>query len=105
ELTSASTTSQTAVGAEAKYMLGKIQYDQKAFETAQETAFDLIKNMPSHDYWVAKSFILLADTYVALKDEFQAKSTLESILENYEGKDDDIIPSAEERLEKLNNKE
>jgi len=104
ELTSASTTSQTAVGAEAKYMLGKIQYDQKAFETAQETAFDLIKNMPSHDYWVAKSFILLADTYVALKDEFQAKSTLESILENYEGKDDDIIPSAEERLEKLNNK-
>src|SRR3546814_11505079 len=79
ELVAASTTSQTAIGAEAKYTLGKIQYDQKEFKTAQETAFDLIKTMPSHDYWVAKSFILLADTYLALKDEFQAKSTLESI--------------------------
>jgi TolA-binding protein len=103
EFTSASTTSQTVVGAEAKYRLGMIQYDQKAIKTAQATAFDLIKNMPSHEYWVAKSFILLADTYVALKDDFQAKSTLESIIENYDGKDD-VIPSAKERLEKLNKK-
>lgn len=96
--------SQTVVGAEAKYNYGQIQYEEKAYKEAQETAFDLIKNMPSHDYWVAKSFILLADTYLALDDEFQAKSTLESIIENYEG-EDDIIPSAKERLEKINTKE
>ena len=103
EFTQASTSSQTVIGAEAKYRLGVIQYNQKAIKTAQATAFDLIKNMPSHEYWVAKSFILLADTYVALKDDFQAKSTLESIIENYDGKDD-VIPSAKERLEKLNKK-
>lgn len=101
EFLNASTTSQTVIGAEAKYRLGVIQYNQKAVKTAQETAFDLIKNMPSYEYWVAKSFILLADTYVALKDNFQAKSTLESIIENYDG-NDDVIPSAKERLEKLN---
>lgn len=103
EFTQASTSSQTVIGAEAKYRLGVIQFNQKAIKTAQATAFDLIKNMPSHEYWVAKSFILLADTYVALKDDFQAKSTLESIIENYDGKDD-VIPSAKERLEKLNKK-
>ncbi|WP_118194066.1 tetratricopeptide repeat protein [Albibacterium indicum] len=105
EFEAAANGSQTVVGAEAKYNFGRLQFEEKGIKAAQATAFDLIKNMPSHDYWVAKSFILLADTYVALKDEFQAKSTLESILENYENKEDDIIPEATERLDKLNNKE
>ena len=60
--------------------------------------------MPSHDYWVAKTFILIADNYVAMNDNFQAKSTLQSILENYEGKEEDILPVAKEKLEKLNTK-
>ena len=92
------------MGAEAEYNYGQLQFDEKGIKAAQATAFDLIKNMPSHDYWVAKSFILLADTYVALKDEFQAKSTLESIIENYENKEDDILPEAQKRLDKINNK-
>lgn len=93
--------SQTIVGAEAKYNFGRLQYEEGAYKEAQETAFDLIKNMPSYDYWVAKSFILLADCYVQLKDNFQAKSTLESIIDNYEG-DDDILPDARERLARIN---
>jgi hypothetical protein len=63
----------------------------------------LINNLPSFDYWVAKSFILLADNYLALKDEFQAKSTLQSVLDNYTG-DDDILPTAKEKLDALNKK-
>ena len=51
----------------------------------------------------SKSFILLADIYAAQGDDFQARSTLESIIENYD-LEDDIIPSAKERLNKLNNK-
>lgn len=103
ELEFASTNSQTIVGAEAKYNFGLVQYEEGEYKKAQETAFDLIKNMPSYDYWVAKSFILLADTYVKLKDNFQAKSTLQSIIDNYED-DDDILPTAKERLKKLNEK-
>src|SRR5690606_11422981 len=97
--------SHTVVGAETKYNFGRLQFVEKGIKAAQATAFDLIKNMPSHDYWVAKSFIILADTYVALKDEFHLNSILEIIIENYENKEDDIIPEATERIEKLNNKE
>jgi hypothetical protein len=57
--------------------------------------------MPSHDYWVAKTYILIADNYIGLKDTFQAKSTLQSIIENYENKDDDILTLAKEKLDKL----
>jgi tetratricopeptide (TPR) repeat protein len=94
--------SQTVIGAEARYRVGQLQYEAKEFDPAMESAFDVINNMSSHDYWVAKSFILLADVYAAKGDAFQAKSTLESVIENYEGVDDDIIPAAKERLQKLN---
>ncbi|SEL58561.1 tetratricopeptide repeat protein [Parapedobacter koreensis] len=102
ELNLAALRSQTAVGAEARYRVGQLQYEDKEYDKAQETAFDVINNMGSYDYWVAKSFILLADAYAGKGDDFQAKSTLESVIENYE-EDDDVIPSAKERLQKLNN--
>jgi TolA-binding protein len=92
--------SKTIEAAEAKYLIAELEYIKKDFKGSQKTLFDLINNMPNYDYWVAKSFILLADNYVALKDNFQAKSTLNSVLENYEG-DDDILPTAKEKLEKL----
>jgi TolA-binding protein len=91
----------TLAAAEAKYNLAAVQYAKGDYKTSQKTCFDLINNMPSYDYWVAKSFILLSDNYLALKDKLQAKSTLLSIIDNYEGKDD-IIPIAKEKLAKLN---
>ncbi|MBD1422662.1 tetratricopeptide repeat protein [Sphingobacterium chuzhouense] len=100
ELNLAALKSQTAVGAEARYRVGQLQYESKQYDKAQETAFDVINNMGAHDYWVAKSFLLLADTYSVKGNKLQAKSTLESVIENYEG-DDDVIPSAKERLKKL----
>jgi TolA-binding protein len=103
ELTDVSTKTSTVVGAEAKYNVSLLQYLKGDYKTAQKTAFELINKMPSHDYWVAKSFLLLADTYVALKDTFQAKSTLQSVISNYEG-DDDILPTAKAKLEALNTK-
>jgi hypothetical protein len=42
---------------------------------------------------------LLADNYVGLKDNFQAKATLQSIIDNYKA-DDDILPTAKQKLEK-----
>ena len=98
--TSVTSKTKTLAAAEAKYNLAAVQYAKKDYKTSQKTCFDLINNMPSYDYWVAKSFILLSDNYVALKDNLQAKSTLLSIIDNYDGKDD-IVPTAKEKLEKI----
>ena len=102
-LDSAVALSQQEVGAEARYRLGRLQYADKQYDKALETAFDVINNMSAYDYWVAKSFILLADAYAGKGEKAQAKSTLESIIENYEG-DDDVIPSAKESLQRLSGK-
>jgi TolA-binding protein len=90
----------TVAAAEAKYNIARIQYLKRQYKTSQKTCFDLAKEMPNYDYWVAKTFILLADDYVALKDKFQATATLQSVLDNYKG-DDDIRPTAQAALDKI----
>lgn len=102
EVLDVSNKTKTVTGAEAKYLTAYLQFNRKEYKTAQKTIFELVK-MESHDYWVAKGFLLLAETYVALKDNFQAKSTLQSVIDNYEGKDE-ILPAAKARLEQLNKK-
>ncbi|MHC8949452.1 tetratricopeptide repeat protein [Sphingobacterium hungaricum] len=100
DLNLAALKSNSEYSAEARYLVGTLQYENKEYDKAQKSAFDVIENMDSHDYWVAKSFILLSDTYARKGDALQAKKTLESVIENY-AEDDDIIPSAKERLKKL----
>jgi TolA-binding protein len=90
----------TIAAAESKYNLAAIQYAKRDYKNSLKSCFDLINNMPSYDYWVAKSFLLLADNYIALKDNLQAKSTLLSLIDNYDGKDE-IVPAAKEKLQKI----
>ena len=104
DLTEVAEKTQTVTGAEAKYNLAHILYLKGQYKTSLATAFDLTNEMPSHDYWVAKTYILIADNYVKMKDVFQAKSTLQSIIENYENKEDDILVTAQEKLKKLTKK-
>jgi TolA-binding protein len=90
----------TIAAAEAKYNIARIQYLKGQYKASQKTCFDLVKNLPNYDYWVTKTFILLADNYVALNDTFQAKATLQSIIDNYKA-DDDILPTARQKLDQL----
>ncbi|MBA3900849.1 MAG: tetratricopeptide repeat protein, partial [Bacteroidetes bacterium] len=77
----------TAVGAEAKYFMAYIRYVQQQFNVSEKEIFALAEKFSAFDYWVAKGFILLADNYVAMGDAFQAKHTLQSIIDNYEGEE------------------
>jgi TolA-binding protein len=90
----------TIAAAEAKYNIAKIEYLKAHYKTSQKTCFDLVKDLPNYDYWVTKTFILLADNYVALKDNFQARATLQSVIDNYKG-DDDILSTAKQKLDQL----
>ncbi len=90
----------TVAAAEAKYNIANIEYLKGKYKASQKTCFDLVKELPNYDYWVAKTYILLADDYVAMKDNFQAKATLQSIIENYKG-NDDILSTAQQKLDSI----
>lgn len=84
-------------GAEAAFNLSLIFYKKENIIEAENQVFDLINQYASYDYWVAKSFILLADIYMKKNNTFQAKQTLQSIINNYNGKDE-IKQTAIEKL-------
>jgi len=71
-----------AVSAEAKYHLALIQYMLGDYKDSEKIIFELINDYASYDFWVAKGFILLADIYVKYGNTFQAKHTLQSIIDN-----------------------
>ncbi|RLD55526.1 MAG: hypothetical protein DRJ05_12805, partial [Bacteroidetes bacterium] len=74
-------------GAEAKYNVANITYLLDNNEAAESLLFELINDYAAYDYWIAKAFILLSDIYVKTDNNFQAKETLQSIIDNYEGEE------------------
>ncbi|MBK8845556.1 MAG: tetratricopeptide repeat protein [Bacteroidetes bacterium] len=94
--------------AEAKYHLALIQHLQKNYKEAEKLAYVVINQVPSYDFWIAKSFILLGDNYYMQRDTFQAKSTLKSVLDNYKAAADDkedILKIANEKYQFIINQE
>lgn len=69
-------------GAESAYYAAFASYKLNNLDDAENRVFDISDHFGSHEYWVAKSFILLADVYVAKDNLFQARETLRSIVDN-----------------------
>lgn len=79
--------SQGPAGAEAKYLLASIAYQQKNYTLAENLVFELASQYPAQEYWKAMAFILLADVYIAQGNAFQARQTLQSVIQYYPGQD------------------
>jgi len=86
-------------GAEAKYWVASIEFQQKKYKEAEATVFELSKNFEGYDNWRVKSFLLLADIYVATQEVAQARATLNSIIENAD--DQEAVATAREKLAKI----
>lgn len=93
---------QDEYGAQAKYYLAEIHFEQKNYKQCYETVLSLNRDYAPHTEWVGKGFLLLAESFVATGEIFQAKATLQS-LEKFP------LPFVREealrRLEKINAEE
>jgi TolA-binding protein len=92
----------TSSGAEAKYLLAQLYYNNNDNAKAEKELMNFIENGTPHAYWLARGFILLADIYIRQGDDFQARQYLTSLRNNYKG-NDDIADMIENRLGKLKN--
>jgi TolA-binding protein len=86
-------------GAEAHYLVSEILYKQQKHSESIDVAFDFNTKFSSYDYWLGKSFLIIADNYVAQKETFQARATLTSIIEN--SPEAEIVAEAKQKLAKL----
>lgn len=69
-------------GAESAYYSAAASFRMNQLDETENKVFDISDRFANHEYWVAKSFILLADVYVAKDNAFQAKETLRSVIDN-----------------------
>ena len=71
---------------EARYRQAEMHFLSGNLALAEKDIEAITANPPS-DYWLAKSFILWADIFNARGNTMQAKQTLQSIIDNYDGED------------------
>lgn len=88
-------------GAEAKYLLAQLYFDNGETGKAEKEVLDYIEVSTPHAYWLARSFVLLSDVYMKLGRNLDTKQYLLSLQQNYQA-DDDIAEMIETRLAKLN---
>ncbi len=89
---------QTKEGAEASYRIAEILFKQEKFADSEKAIMEFNRVNSPHQFWLAKAIILLADVYVANEDNFQARHTLESVIQYYDNPNDGIIEVAKEKL-------
>lgn len=92
--------SKTEKGAEAQYYKCRILFTKGKYTECEEEIFALNDDFASYEYWVVKGFILLSDIYLEKKDYFNARATIKSILDFYEG-DQALIDECKERLKTI----
>ena len=90
----------TLYGAEAKFLVAQQMYNAGEYAAAEKEILNFIDQSTPHAYWLARSFILLSDVYVAMDKKLDARQYLLSLQQNYHN-DDDIEGMIQERLEKL----
>lgn len=92
-----------AEGAEAKYLKADLLFRKGLADEAEKEILEFLDLNTTHQYWLAKAYILWSDIYLKRGDFFQAKSTLEILKENYSRQDDGILSTVNEKLDWIKN--
>lgn len=104
DLETLATDLRTEAGAEAKYLLAETYFVQGDLEESEQQIMDFAEKNTPHQFWLARSFVLLADIYMKKGDDFQAKQYLLSVQNNY-NENNEIQQLITERLELIANRE
>jgi TolA-binding protein len=91
----------TIYGAEAKYHVAELLWMAGDVSGSEKEVNDFIDMNSPHPYWKGKVFILMSDIAVKKGDTFQAKATLQSLIDYYTVENDGIIDEARRKLSAL----
>ncbi len=90
-------------GAEAQYYIGLILHQQGDYANSNEALYAIPEQYGMYTEWLDKGFLLVAENFIAMKEYFQAKATLQSIIDN--SADPNTVKIATERYEWVTDEE
>ena len=85
-------------GAESKYLIAEVYFKKGQIDQSEKEILEFLDLNTTHQYWLAKAYILWSEIYLKRGDLFQAKATLQILKENYKKTDDGIISAVDEKL-------
>ena len=93
----------TREGAESTYMIVQDLFDSGKYDRVESRVYDFAGKSGNQGYWLARCYIVLAESFAARGNSAQAKATLESIRDGYtpSSSGDDIQKLVAEKLAKL----
>ncbi len=92
-------------GAEAKFLVAAIYYQQNKKQEAEDEIMDFVSKNTPYQFWLGNAFLLLTDIYLDKGDDFTAKHTLKSLVDNYNNETDGIKNEALKKLNDIEAKE
>jgi tetratricopeptide (TPR) repeat protein len=90
---------QGAISAEARYRIAEMLLLQRKLSEAEAAAGYAMQSASGQDYWMIKTYILMADILTEQKDYFNAKATLQSVVKNATEKE--LKAEANAKLDKV----
>ncbi len=88
---------QTVYGAQANVRLAQYAYDTSQYQAAEHILQKFIDSGTTHQYWLARAFILLSDVYMKTDRQVEAREYLLSLKSNY-NENEEINKMVQERL-------
>ena len=104
DLNVVSENTRTKNGSESKYLLADVYFETGNLDESEKVIMDFAQKNTPYQYWLARSFVLLADIYIARNEDFQAKQYLLSLQKNYTA-DDDVQSMIQSRLDSISSRE
>ena len=89
------------ISAESSYSLALLAYKSGDYQQSLDILFDFNSKFGSYSNWIDKSYLLIADTYIEMKELFQAKATLRSIVQHSQNAE--TRQTAQEKLNAIEN--
>lgn len=97
DLQTLSEDTKTMYGAQASVRLAQYAYDTSQYQAAEQILQKFIDSGTSHQYWLARAFILLSDVYMKTDRKVEAREYLLSLKSNY-SENEEINEMIKERL-------
>ncbi len=88
------------IAAESRFHIAEILLKLRKFKDAEDAANESIHLSAGYDYWIVKSYLVLADLLTEQKDYFNARATLQSIVKHT--KIDELKKEAIKKLDEVN---
>ena len=95
----------TPEGAESTWMIVQDLYDRARYSEVEDRVYSSSASFGAQNYWLARCFITLADSFAAQGKNAQAKATLDSVRTGYDSADDDIMSLVTSRLTLIENQQ